>query len=133
MASKSRRSASASTKPRPRTLADPVITGIGRAHGNMAAQVVLRWHFQNGVVAIPKSVHAERIAENMASQAKESDAKAIFIELAGPISGACPTKGRAGARSVALIKGAQFPGRCSGRARAANFRSGSIATFPRHA
>jgi len=50
----------------------------------MAAQVVLRWHFQNGVVAIPKSVHAERIAENMASQAKESDAKAIFIELAGP-------------------------------------------------
>jgi diketogulonate reductase-like aldo/keto reductase len=46
-------------------LADPVITGIGRAHGKMAAQVVLRWYFQNGVVAIPKSVHADRIAKNI--------------------------------------------------------------------
>jgi 2,5-diketo-D-gluconate reductase A len=26
--------------------------------------VVLRWHIQRGVVAIPKSVHAERIREN---------------------------------------------------------------------
>lgn len=46
-------------------LADPVITGIGRAHGKTAAQVILRWHFQNGVVAIPKSVTPARIAENI--------------------------------------------------------------------
>lgn len=46
-------------------LADPVITGIGRTHGKTAAQVILRWHVQNGVVAIPKSVHAGRIAENI--------------------------------------------------------------------
>lgn len=45
-------------------LADSVITEIGRAHGKTAAQVILRWHFQNGVVAIPKSVKAARIAEN---------------------------------------------------------------------
>ncbi|TVM03645.1 MAG: oxidoreductase [Candidatus Brocadia sp. WS118] len=47
-------------------LADPVITGIGEAHGKSAAQVILRWHFQNGVVAIPKSVKPARIAENIA-------------------------------------------------------------------
>jgi len=46
-------------------LADPVITGIGRAHGKTPAQVILRWQFQNGVVAIPKSVKPARIAENI--------------------------------------------------------------------
>jgi diketogulonate reductase-like aldo/keto reductase len=44
---------------------DPVITGIGQAHGKTAAQVILRWHFQSGVVAIPKSVHPARLAENI--------------------------------------------------------------------
>ena len=46
-------------------LADSIITGIGQAHGKTAAQVILRWHFQNGVVAIPKSVKPSRIAENI--------------------------------------------------------------------
>ena len=46
-------------------LADSVIAGIGRAHGKTAAQIVLRWHVQNGVVASPKSVRAGRIAENI--------------------------------------------------------------------
>lgn len=46
-------------------LADSVITGIGRAHGKTAAQVILRWHFQNGVVAIPKSINPARITENI--------------------------------------------------------------------
>ncbi len=46
-------------------LVDPVITSIGQAHGKTAAQVILRWHFQNGIVAIPKSVNPTRIAENI--------------------------------------------------------------------
>jgi 2,5-diketo-D-gluconate reductase A len=46
-------------------LTDPVITAIAKAHGKSAAQVILRWHFQNDVVAIPKSVNAGRIAENI--------------------------------------------------------------------
>ena len=38
---------------------------IGQKHGKTAAQVILRWHFQRGVPAIPKTVHTERMAENL--------------------------------------------------------------------
>ena len=44
---------------------DPVLTGIGQKHGKTAAQVVLRWHLQRGVVVIPKSVRPERMRENI--------------------------------------------------------------------
>lgn len=42
----------------------PVLAEIGKQYGKTPAQVVLRWLRQEGVVAIPKSVHAERIAQN---------------------------------------------------------------------
>jgi methylglyoxal/glyoxal reductase len=45
---------------------EPRVLPIAKKHGKTAAQVVLRWHWQNGVVAIPKSVHRERIYENAA-------------------------------------------------------------------
>jgi len=45
-------------------LEDPTVTGIAEAHGKSPAQVLLRWHLQQGRSAIPKSVHADRIAEN---------------------------------------------------------------------
>ncbi|GAB3550789.1 aldo/keto reductase [Arthrobacter tumbae] len=45
---------------------DPVITGIGASHGKSVAQVVLRWLIQRDVVVIPKSVRADRMAENIA-------------------------------------------------------------------
>lgn len=45
-------------------LTDPVIARIGAEHGKSNAQVMLRWHLQNGRSAIPKSVRPERIAEN---------------------------------------------------------------------
>ena len=38
---------------------------IAEAHGKTVAQVVLRWNVQRGVVIIPKSVHKERIEENL--------------------------------------------------------------------
>jgi len=41
-----------------------VLTSIGEQYGKTAAQVVLRWLLEREVVAIPKSVHAERIEEN---------------------------------------------------------------------
>lgn len=45
---------------------NPVLSAIGHKYGKSAAQVVLRWHLQRGIVAIPKSVHKERMAENFA-------------------------------------------------------------------
>jgi diketogulonate reductase-like aldo/keto reductase len=46
------------------TLEDPTITGIAKAHGKTPAQVMLRWHVQEGRSAIPKSTKPHRIAEN---------------------------------------------------------------------
>ncbi|TAL42525.1 MAG: aldo/keto reductase [Salinibacterium sp.] len=43
---------------------DPVIGSIARAHGQTPAQVMLRWHIQQGRSAIPKSVTPARIREN---------------------------------------------------------------------
>ncbi len=47
------------------TFANPVIVGIAEAHGRTAAQVMLRWHLQQGRQVIPKSTRPERIAENL--------------------------------------------------------------------
>ena len=44
---------------------DPVITKIADRHGKSSTQVVLRWHLQLGLVAIPKSADPGRIAENI--------------------------------------------------------------------
>lgn len=46
--------------------ANDLLQSIGRKHGKSIAQVVLRWLIQRGVVAIPKSVRKERMAENFA-------------------------------------------------------------------
>ena len=46
-------------------LDDPAITGIAARHGKSPAQAVLRWHLQQGLIVIPKSVHADRIRANL--------------------------------------------------------------------
>jgi diketogulonate reductase-like aldo/keto reductase len=43
-----------------------LLRSIGEKHGKSIAQVVLRWLYQRGIVAIPKSVRKERMAENFA-------------------------------------------------------------------
>lgn len=43
-----------------------LLAGIAAQHGKSVAQVILRWLVQREVVAIPKSVRPERIAENFA-------------------------------------------------------------------
>lgn len=43
---------------------DPTLTAIADAHGKSVAQVVLRWLTERGVIAIPKSVRPERMAQN---------------------------------------------------------------------
>ncbi len=49
---------------RKNVMQDPTIKRIAEAHGKTPAQVMLRWHLQQGRSAIPKSTNPARIAEN---------------------------------------------------------------------
>lgn len=44
---------------------DPTLSEIGSKYGKTAAQVILRWHLQRRIVMIPKSVHYDRMVENI--------------------------------------------------------------------
>ena len=44
---------------------NPLLSSIAANHGKTVGQVILRWHLQRGVVVIPKTVHKERMIENL--------------------------------------------------------------------
>lgn len=44
---------------------NPVLEAIGKKYGKSVAQVALRWLIQRGVIIIPKSVHVERMEQNL--------------------------------------------------------------------
>jgi len=48
-----------------RLLDDPLIRRVAAGRGKTSAQIVLRWHLQNGRIVFPKSVHRERMEENL--------------------------------------------------------------------
>lgn len=51
---------------KPNTLLDdPVLAAIAEKYEKSIAQVIIRWHLQNDLVVIPKSVHEERISQNI--------------------------------------------------------------------
>jgi diketogulonate reductase-like aldo/keto reductase len=47
-------------------LSDPVVVGIADTLGKTPAQVILRWHIENGTNIIPKTTNKERMKENLA-------------------------------------------------------------------
>jgi 2,5-diketo-D-gluconate reductase A len=47
-----------------RLLTDPTLEGIAGKHRKSVAQAIIRWHLQEGLIVIPKSIHRERIAAN---------------------------------------------------------------------
>ncbi|MDQ0731098.1 aldo/keto reductase [Arthrobacter sp. B1I2] len=49
---------------RKNVMRDPAIAAVAQAHAKTPAQVMLRWHLQQGRSAIPKSTNPARIAEN---------------------------------------------------------------------
>jgi len=48
-----------------KVFAEPKLKQIAESHGRTVAQIVLRWHLQNGVAVIPKSQNPARIRENI--------------------------------------------------------------------
>ena len=44
---------------------EPVLADIAAKYGKTPAQVILRWNVQQGVIVIPKTVHRERMEENL--------------------------------------------------------------------
>lgn len=46
-------------------LEDPAIAKIAAKHGKTAAQVIIRWHLDSGLMVIPKSANPSRIAQNI--------------------------------------------------------------------
>ena len=63
-------------------LADSTITKIAEKHGVSSAQVILRWHLQRGLVAIPGSSNPAHILENISVfgfELTESDMNEIAV------------------------------------------------------
>ena len=50
---------------RARKMHEPTLAAVARDHDKTVAQVLLRWSLQHGAIVIPKSVHVERIRENL--------------------------------------------------------------------
>lgn len=53
------------TEGRKNIFTEPVLKEIGARHGKTSGQIALRYLIQNGIAVIPKSVHRERMAENL--------------------------------------------------------------------
>ena len=48
-------------------LSEPVLVKIGEKYGKSAAQVIIRWHLQNDIIVIPKSVHEKEFRKILLS------------------------------------------------------------------
>ncbi len=71
-------------------LAEPVLVAIAERLGRTPAQVVVRWHVQQGLVVIPKSSSRERLAQNLdvfSFELSADDLAAIGTLSQGPDAG----------------------------------------------
>lgn len=71
-------------------LREPVVTELAARLGRTPAQVVLRWHVQQGLVAIPKSASPERMRDNLAIfdfELSDADIAALATLSQGPDAG----------------------------------------------
>lgn len=69
-------------------IASAPVTAAAEAHGVSPAQVVLRWHTQEGRIVIPKSKHAQRMRENLDSTGFDlSDTEIAAIDALHELNG----------------------------------------------
>jgi 2,5-diketo-D-gluconate reductase A len=75
-------------------LREPVLSDIAGRHGKTPVQVVLRWHLQLGLVAIPKSTNVDRMGQNLDVfdfELSDDDLASIAsLETGGRVSGQDP-------------------------------------------
>lgn len=62
-----------------RLLSDPTLEKIAGKHRKSVAQVIIRWHLQEGLIVIPKSIHQDRIAANFDVFDFELDSKDLEL------------------------------------------------------
>ncbi|WP_203137887.1 aldo/keto reductase [Microbacterium sp. JZ31] len=78
---------------------EQAVADAATAHGKTPAQVVIRWHLEKGFIVFPKSVRAERMAENFdVFDFELSDAEVAAIDALDPLDGS----GRVGAHPTEL-------------------------------
>jgi 2,5-diketo-D-gluconate reductase A len=78
---------------------EKAVTEAAAAHGKTPAQVVIRWHLDKGFIVFPKSVRAERMAENFdVFDFELTDAEVAAIDALDPLDGS----GRVGAHPTEL-------------------------------
>lgn len=68
---------------------EPALSEIASKHGKTPAQVILRWNVQQGVIIIPKSVHIERMKENLSIWDFELDSD--DMEMISGLDKGCPS------------------------------------------
>jgi diketogulonate reductase-like aldo/keto reductase len=57
-----------------------ILVGLAKKYGKSSAQILIRWNLQHGLVVIPKSIHEDRIRENIQVfdfQLEEADMKLL--------------------------------------------------------
>ncbi|MER7796802.1 aldo/keto reductase [Microbacterium sp. NPDC096154] len=78
---------------------EKAVADAAAAHGKTPAQVVIRWHLDKGFIVFPKSVRAERMAENFdVFDFELTDAEVAAIDALDPLDGS----GRVGAHPTEL-------------------------------
>jgi diketogulonate reductase-like aldo/keto reductase len=78
--------------PIPELLKQPNVNAIARKHGKTPAQVVLRWHWQQGIVINPRTRDPGQMMENLSIFDFELDNQEMMIlsYLNHPMSKVCP-------------------------------------------
>jgi 2,5-diketo-D-gluconate reductase A len=85
-----------------RMLDDKIVGEIAKKHGKSIAQTIIRWHLQDGLIVIPKSIHKERIVENFSVFDFELDADDM-AKMAGLDKGASGRVGSDPAKAAFLF------------------------------
>lgn len=81
------------------TLHDPTIVKIAETHRKSPAQVMLRWHIQQGRQVIPKSTKRHRIAENTSSTSNSTPKKSRRSKGSIPAGAGGPSQKPSGSKA----------------------------------